>query len=653
MRGPLQSHPGSMPAKHGRVTKSMLKAEKQYQLGLAASQRNEWHDAAAAFERACRLYGADAVFWANLAQARRKLGEHDRCVDAARRALRIAPDLAVANQLLADGLLAQHQYEEAATALHEIAAANDTYQAQNELANALFQAGQVKEAINHCMKALVHRPQHVPSHVLLGNLFRNMKLHREAMECFLTASVLEPAQASLLAATLYEALAICDWDRYNEHIDRLAQLVQESSGAAPVPFMFLSMSDTRSAQLRVAQAFIRGLSKMQALPPCPPYAPQADRRPRVGYLSYDLRNHPVAVNIVEVLELHDPAAVDLHVYSYGPDDGSSLRKRVEAATGAGFVDAQQMSNRALAQRIRDDGIELLIDLTGFMKDSRSGLLALRPAPIQASYLGFPGTSGADFIDYLICDAEIAPLAHAADYSEKLAHLPVTYQPNDRKRGLLPAPPRQDCGLPENAFVFCCMNNNYKITPDVFDRWCRLLAQVDGSVLWLLDANAQAKENLRKHAAARSIDPARIVFAPFTTGENHLARIRNADLFLDTRPYNAHTTGGDTLWAGVPVLTCPGQGFAARVAGSLLKAVGLPELVASSMDEYEAIALRLATHRDELQALRDRLWANRETCALFDSARSTRELEALYARMVQRWRDGLEADHLPADHLPAH
>jgi predicted O-linked N-acetylglucosamine transferase (SPINDLY family) len=624
-------------------------AERQFQAGLVQSRQGDWESAAACFKQACRLQPTDAIYWTNFAQALRKLGQHEDSVTAARQALSIQPHLAVATQLLADGLKAQHRYEDAASALRTVADTTDNTQNRYELANALLQAGKTQQAIEELMRALALTPHFVPGHVQLGNLFKGLKMHQEALECFLTAFELEPQDATTLSAVVYEALHACQWDRFRQHAQALEHLIEAGVKRLPVPFMFLSMSDSRPQQLEVARAFARNQIGVSAPLSTPMRRPEsAQGRPRVGYFSYDFRRHPVAVNIVEVIEKHDPAAIDLFVYSYGPDDGSTWRRRIQSAAGDRFLDAHHMANRGLAERIRADGIELLVDLTGFTKDSRTGLLALRPAPVQAAYLGFPGTSGTHFLDYLICDEHIAPQTHADGYSEHLAHLPDTYQPNDRTRTLQAAPTRASCGLPEDAFVFCCMNNNYKITPEVFDVWCRLLLQVPGSVLWLFDANAQARLNLVAHAVARGIGADRFVFAPPVSGDKHLARMRNADLFLDTMPYNAHTTGGDTLWAGVPLLTCPGQTFASRVAGSLVRAAGLPELVAGSLAEYEATALRLARQPLELKALRDRLWANRLSCTLFDSTAATRNLEALYMRMVSRWRQGLPPAFLPAE-----
>jgi predicted O-linked N-acetylglucosamine transferase (SPINDLY family) len=632
---------------------SRITAEKSFKLGLEHSANGNWAKAVPAFEQACRSFGLDAIYWINLAQAYRKVERHEDSVQAAKRALKIDGDMAIAKRLVAEGLRAQHRFGDSIELLRDVVQVENTAEARFNLADSLLKTGRKAEAVQELLGALALQPDYIPGHQQLGNLFASMGLFRESMECFLTAFILDPSDGASLSASMDAALQACEWNRFSEHAETLSKLVQGDSSKLPVPFCFLAMPSTRQEQLKVARSYAQtNYAAAQRLPPVAPYEPGRDQRPRVGYISNDLRRHPVATNIVEVFELHDPNAVEVLVYSYGPDDNSTLRNRIRDATGPRFVDARHMSNHDLALRIRADRIELLIDLTGHTKDHRCGVLAMRPAPVQAAYLGFPGTSGTDFIDYLICDEQIAPLSHADGYSEKLAHLPVTYQPNDRRRGLLPPPSRSECRLPQDAFVFCCMNNTYKITPQVFDVWCRLLSRLDGSVLWLLNANAQAKENLRKHAGARGIASSRIVFAPPMAAEGHLARMRNADLFLDTLPYNAHTTAGDALWAGVPLITCRGETFASRVAASLLNAVGLPELVAESLEDYEATAYRLATNAAELNALRARLRVNRDDCALFDSAAATRNLEHLYTRMIMRWRSGQPPQHLAAAAAPA-
>jgi predicted O-linked N-acetylglucosamine transferase (SPINDLY family) len=304
-----------------------------------------------------------------------------------------------------------------------------------------------------------------------------------------------------------------------------------------------------------------------------------------------------------------------------------------------FVNVDGMCDAEAATTIHRDGVDILVDLMGYTTYARTGILVLRPAPVQVNYLGYPGTMGADFVDYLVADRIVVPTDDARYYSEKIVWMPHSYQVNDRARPIAGRQARVDLGLPEGAFVFCCFNQTYKILPVAFDVWMSLLKAVPGSVLWLLECSALAERNLFRETVARGIDPSRLIFAAKEPLARHLARLQAADLFLDTFPYNAHTTASDALWAGLPVITWAGNTFASRVAASLLNAVGLPELVCGSMDEYATLALRLATAPRELAALRDKLWRNRPTAPLFDTPAFTRDIEAAYRTMWQNYIEG--------------
>ena len=360
---------------------------------------------------------------------------------------------------------------------------------------------------------------------------------------------------------------------------------------------------------------------------------------RLGYVAGEFRNQATSVLLTEVLELHDRERFEVVAFDNGWGDDSSLRQRIEAA--ADIVPIRRVSNADVAQQIRARGIDILINLNGYFGLARNHVFALRPAPIQVNYLGFPGTLGLPCMDYILADRTVIPESDHAWYAEKVVYLPHCYQPNDRQREVATEPSRRSqVGLPEGAFVFCCMNNIYKIMPAQFDVWMRLLKQVPGSVLMLYSGAAEAQANLRHEAQARGVDGARLVFGGPLSVAAHLARLRLADLFLDTLPYNAHTTGSDALWAGLPVLTCMGQAFPGRVGASLLQAVGLPELVTHSMLEYEQLALRLALEPGLLAGFRARLAAQLPKAPLFDTPAYTRHLEAAYSHMVQRARDGL-------------
>jgi predicted O-linked N-acetylglucosamine transferase (SPINDLY family) len=455
-----------------------------------------------------------------------------------------------------------------------------------------------------------------------------------SFECALEIRTDDPATE---LSWLHLRQQIGHWEGVADAFGRVRAAAGRSTEPAPSPFWFLAVpGSTPAEQRRCAEVWGRAVAEsVQATRLSP--AQESDRgagRIRLGYLSSDLNEHAVATVIAEVIELHDRHRFEVVGYSYGSDDGSAARRRLVRAFDR-FVDVRPLSFVDAARHIREDGIDILIDLNGYTRHARTEIVALRPAPVQVSHLGYPGTMGAEFIDYLISDFFVTPPEAAGGYSEALAVLPDCYQPQDRQRPIGDSPPRATCGLPEDGFVFCCFNQPYKIAPDIFDVWCRLLQTVPGSVLWLWKANPWIEGNLRGAAAARGIAPDRLVFADYAPLAEHLARQQLADLFLDTFPYNAHATASHALWAGVPIVTRAGQTFASRVAGSLLRAAGLPELVTRTLDEYFQLSLNLATDRMALGRLRDRLAANRLTAPLFDTLRYVRNLEALYAEMHRR------------------
>jgi predicted O-linked N-acetylglucosamine transferase (SPINDLY family) len=365
----------------------------------------------------------------------------------------------------------------------------------------------------------------------------------------------------------------------------------------------------------------------------------------IGYLCGEFRNQATSTLLVGVLENHDPSRYEIYAFDNGWDDQSEIRKRINACVPH-LINIRGENDRSAADAICDQQIDILLNLNGYFGEHRMGVFAQKPAPIQANYLGFPGTLGASYIDYIIADRHVIPTDHEAFYAEKVVYLPHCYQANDSNRPIATRGfNRAECGLPPDGFVYCCFNNSYKILPEVFDCWMRLLKQVSGSVLWLLETNATAEANLRREATARGVDPQRLVFAKRAAHPDHLARHRLADLFLDTLPYNAHTTASDALWAGLPVLTCLGQTFAGRVAASLLHAIDVPELITPTMQDYERRAIDLAAQPEQLAAIRRKLADHRLTTPLFDTRLFTRHLEAAYSAMVERHQAGLPPDKI--------
>lgn len=629
-------------------TRIVPKAEKKYQRGLQQMQAGDWRGAEKSFRAAIDHSPRDPMFWVNLAQSLRKQGRAEDAVEAARRSIALDPDLAVAHRMLGQCLKESGRTGDAAQVLHaDVGNDADRAALLIDRGLALLTAGHAKEAVQPLMESIRLAPHETQAWIALSDTFKRLQMPQIAGECLATAAAQKPDDPHLLCASIHLALEACRWPTLAADAERLSALVRADKGGAVVPFMHLSVPGaTAQDHLRSARRQWQRIAGHIA-----PLAPRplAQRRPgrvRLAYFSNDMHLHATAYLLARVLELHDRERFEVFVYSYGPDDGSSMRRRLEAAVEH-FVDLQTAGPRAIADRMRGDDIDILVDLKGYTLDARPEVLAYRAAPIQVSFLGYPGTLGTDCVDYLITDRIVSPPELADGFTEKFAWLPDCYQPNDDQRPLGAAPSRRECGLPDEGFVFACFNNTYKLTPEVFDVWCRLLIRVPGSVLWMLDANLQAKHNLWQEAEARGIARERLLFAPRVDYRSHLLRLQNADLFLDNTPVNAHTTASDALWACVPIVTLPGEIFASRVAASLLHAAGAPELVADSLPAYEALALRLATTPQELAALRQRLADGRALCALFDSARYTRALESLYDRMFERGMQGLAPDHIAA------
>jgi predicted O-linked N-acetylglucosamine transferase (SPINDLY family) len=409
------------------------------------------------------------------------------------------------------------------------------------------------------------------------------------------------------------------------------------------PFLLVGLDSTAEQQLACARNWLR-LRKIADVERTWNRADFTDDKILVAYLSGDFRRHAVANVIGELFEIHDRQRFEIVGVSFGPDDGSAIRSRLIKSFDR-FIDATDRSDQDVARLLRDLRTNIAVDLMGHTNYARMGILADRAAPLQVTYLGFPGTTGADFMDYVIGDETVLPPDEQPFYTEKFVHLPDSYQVNDSKLPLGSVQPsRAGAGLPDDGFVFCCFNNPYKITQPVFEIWMRLLKAVPGSVLWLFQPNRLTVTNLRREAQLHGVEPGRLVFAHSLEIADHLTRQQLADLFLDTVPYNGHATASASLWAGVPVLTCLGRTFPGRVGTSLLRAVGLPELVTENLVEYEALALRLANDPSMLAAIRAKLAQNRHTHPLFDTDRFRRHIEAAYLRMWEIFARGESPQH---------
>ena len=687
------SHPGlpraDRPDLPGRLTQQTLQpalqhgstqARRSWREGVAQARAGRLSAALAAFSRACQLAPRVSLYWLNLASVQRRLRQDDAALASALRAAALDPTCRTSCHMAVELLRATHRYAQALAQLDALRA-EGAHDAQHHLLRgaALAALGRHGQAAAEFLQVLAAKPGELDAYLQLGFCFAALRQYAEAAECFRTVTLVNPAQLGAAIYAAHYAAWACDWAQADADGARLLQALDWPTGPVAAqgfsPFCLLSMADDPALHQRVARleaarlaAEVRQAAGWPAAqpastvdgrePPLPasvsqwPLAAQAlaQGRCRIGLVSADFRTHATGLLLVQTLEALDRSRFELLLYSHGADDGTPLRSRIQAAADR-FVDCRQLSLAAQARQIRDDGVTILIDLSGYTTDSRLALFALRPAPVQAVWLAYPGTLGAPWIDYLIADPVITPLAHAADYTEKLVHLPLCYEPTDERREHPETTAtRPGVGLPEQGFVYACFNQSYKITEPVFSRWCRILRRVPGSVLWLLVPQAEIQRALLDRAAERGIAASRLVFAPFVATTEHLARLPLADVFLDTFPYGAHTTCSDALWMGLPVLTQVGRSFASRVAASLLRAVGLPELAVDTAEDYEEIAVRLAQDNQALGDIRDHLWDNRRDLALFDNRRFTRELGDVLARMASRWQQRLAPQALPA--MPA-
>jgi protein O-GlcNAc transferase len=648
-------------------------AELNLYLGNLYFENGEFAKASELYQKMLAAQPQHGMANFNLGRVQQELGETNAAIGSYRRALAVEPGLVSAHLNLGSLLEANHDID-AALACYKKALAIQpgSKGVHNNIGHALKAQGKLDEALAALRKELAINPDLPEAHNNMGAVFRAQGKLEKAIECFEKVIEIDPdsieghqnlassysAQRNLERSLLHcrkaleldpdfvagRALLVhllqhtCQWDELAPNIEALRKIVNDPTPSPDdriVPFALLSLPGVNAMeQRRCAELFARGefdaLHKRSQELAFTFNAP-SDRKIHVGYLSADFHQHATAVLMAEVFELHDRDRFQITAYSSGPDDRSPMRRRLERAFDR-FVDVRKLSDEEAARKINDDHVDVLVDLKGYTEGSRSTILALRPAPIQVNYLGYPGTMGADFVDYLIADSFVIPREHFDRYTEKVVWLDDCYQPNDRKRPLPAAPSRAECNLPEQGIVFCCFNQTYKITSEVFDIWCRLLKTTAGSVLWLLASNLHAEENLRGEMKRRGVSPERLIMAPPASPEQHLARLQCADLFLDTLPYNAHTTCSDALWMGVPVVTCVGDTFPSRVAGSLLTAMEVPELITYDLEEYWSVSAALAMDVARRKELRRKLIDNRNTAVLFDSVRFTRSLERIYERM---------------------
>ena len=602
-------------------------------LGLVLQKQQRYDDAVSVLRKALALDPASAKAGNNLAQTLALQGRLEQAREIYQGALRADPALVAAREGLAHVCIGLGRTSEAVSHLKAtLEAEPDNANAQSALAGALFEAGQLAEAEAAARRAGELDPSAAAPYATLANIhFVRGELDRAVAT--LDAGHTHTGAGSLLGMLAHQLRQVCDWKRWRVAWEKMAPEIGRSA-ALGSPFWLLCEPATATEQLEYTRNWARARFGAAAPPARAAAAPRANGRVRIGYLSSDLQEHAAAYLIADVLELHDRNRFEVFAYSYGPDDQSPMRRRLQAACEH-FIDIAREPDDIAAARIRDDALDILVDLKGYTAGDRLTIMARRPCEVQVTWLGYPGTTGAPFIDYLIADGFIIPPGRESAYAERVLRLPHCYQPNDRKRTVAAPLPRADYGLPDRGFVFCCFNQTYKITPEIFDVWMRLLREVPDSVLWLVESNPWAKGNLLAAARAAGVAGERLVFAPRMPYAGHLARYRVADLALDTFPYTSHTTASDALWCGCPVIGLCGETFAARVSGSILTAAGLPDLVTDALAGYEQLARRIATEPSLLGEIRSRVARAKDASPLFDSAAFARDLERIY--------DGLAAE----------
>lgn len=617
--------------------------------GNALQRSGRAAEAVAAFREALRLAPGYADAHYNLGNLFLEAGRLDEALEQYEWALKTQPNDPQIHYNRGMALQAQGLHEEAVRAYRRAIEINpDHAGALVELGSLLNVLGRPRDAIDYLRPVVDRDPRNLGALInLAGALDRTGGLE-EALIVFRKSLAIDPSHPKAAAGYLATLEYACSWDdaaRLKPGICQATlEALEKGNRPAEEPFEAVGRCMDHAYLLRIAQIYSHLLSARTAplrhsVPAIP--KPPTDGRITIGYLSSDFRDHPVGQLIHGLFSLHDRAAFRVIAYSAGPNDGSIYRRRVETGCDV-FVDIQGMETVPAARRIREDGVDILIDLNGHTARNRLDILALRPAPVQVTYLGYPGTTGADFIDYMLADAVVIPPDQAVFFSEKIVYLPGSYMINSRHPIRDRRISRDDCELPENGFVFCSFCRNNKFEQVMFGTWMDILHQVPGSVIWLPNCNPIAKGNLLRAANDRGIAASRVVFAArLDAKEDHLARSRLADLALDTRIFGGHTTTSDMLWAGVPVITLLGAHFASRVGASLLKAMGLEELVATSLEEYRDLAVRLAQDRVKLGRFRQRLEVNRSRSSLFDTPRFARNLEKAFTKMWARRIAGLD------------
>jgi predicted O-linked N-acetylglucosamine transferase (SPINDLY family) len=615
-----------------------------YNKGVALQELKSFNEALSSFNRAIELDPNDVDAYYNRSISLSKLKRFEEALLSINHCIALEPDYPDAYCNLGSILIDLNRYEEALKNINHAILLNPNYaEAYNHRGNALKNLKRLDEALVTYDRAITLKPDYAEAYSNRGVTLQDLKRLDEALASYDRAIALKPDINFILGSSLHTKMGLCLWDDLSHHLNDLTHKINNNKKVA-IPFALLALFDHPEMQKKTAEIYVKKIyPQLHVLPKIDRYSKHS--KIRLGYFSADFHNHATMHLMAELFESHNKDKFELIAFSFGPDNQDESRQRAFLCFDQ-FVDVRFKSDREIAVLARTMEIDIAVDLKGYTQDCRTGIFAEGSAPIQVNYLGYPGTMAVDYIDYLIADRTLIPEDKQPYYSEKIVYLPNSYQVNVSKRTVTEtALTRQELGLPDTGFIFCCFNNNYKITPTTFAGWMRILTAVDGSVLWLFESNSSAVKNLRKEAVKLGINEERLIFAEYIPIADHLNRIQMADLFMDTLPYNAHTTTSDALRMGLPVLTLIGESFASRVAASLLNAVNLPELITTTQEQYESLAIDLALHPEKLKALKEKLANNLPTAPLYNTPLFTQHLESAYLTMYDRYQKGLAPEHI--------
>jgi len=608
-------------------------------IGNALFSLKDYKTALSNFEKAIKLKENYAQAYSNRGNTFKEMGRLDLALESYDLAISFRPNYADAHYNKGIALHDLRKLEESLQSF-KTALSFDPYneEAYYNLGIVQHQLGALKDALMSYTNAIQLKKNNVEAYCGRGNIFRELKRYTESIKDFMKALEINPNHDFTKGYLLHAKMLSCDWDGIDDLINDIQAAISCRKKVAD-PFSWQAI--TSSIENLANCAKIYASAKHPPLVSFQHTHPNINKNKiKIGYVSGEFGDQATSHLLVGLLEKHDKSKFEIICFDNGRNDGSDLRKRIEKSIH-GIFPIRNLTDESASQLIFEKEIDILINLNGYFGNERNNIFAKCPAPLQLNYLGFPGTIGTDYIDYIIADKIVIAENEKSFYSEKIIYMPDTYQPTDRNRIIAETSgTRRDYGLPNDVFIFCCFNNSYKITPEIFTIWMRILEKVNHSVIWLLEDNEETSAHLQKEACRRNVDPTRLIFAPRSNYQEHLARHAMADLFLDTLPCNAHTTASDALWAGVPLITCSGKTFSGRVAHSLLNAINLHELITHSLTEYEHKAIEIALNPKILSDLKSKLMHKRLTEALFDTELYTLNIEKAYETIYDRYRHGL-------------